>query len=112
MSDPYRAGLKDKLANVQKKTESSGAMGGIIEDWTTENQMWIHLKPLGAKERVDAEQVKNVRTHRIFMDFYSPGITGADRITWNSRTFNIISVVDVGELGCDTILDVMEAEVV
>ena len=106
-----RYGLRDKLVDVQTKDESSGAEGGIIENWTTQNQMWAEIKPLGAKERVDAEQVKNVRTHRITMDFYSPGITAADRITWNSRTFNIIAVVNVGELDCDTILDVMEAEV-
>ena len=110
--DHFRAGLKDKLVSVQKKTETAGAEGGIIEDWTTENQMWARINPVRAKEGVDADQVKNVVSHRITMDFYSPGITGADRITWNSRTFNIISVVNVGELDCDTVLDVLEAEVV
>lgn len=108
----HRTGTMRKRVSVQKFTESRGAQGGFVRTWVTENTVWAKVMPLGAQERIDADQTQNVRTHRVTMRFYSPGITGVDRLLFGTRILNIVSVVDPGERGCDTILDVKEAEVV
>ena len=107
----HRTGQMDKLVSVQKYSQTRDAQGGFIDTWAEENQVWAKLKSIGAQERIDADQVKNVRTHRLTTKFYSPGITGQDRIVWNARTFHIVSVVTAGDLDCDTILDLREGEI-
>lgn len=106
-----RTGEKRKRMEVQKKTETRSGEGDFIEGWVTENSMWAKLNPVGAQERIDGDQTTNIRTHRVTMSFYSPGITGAARLKMGSRIFNIVSVVNVGERGIDTVLDVKEQEV-
>ena len=110
-------GEMDHRVAVQKYTQTRGAQGGFIESWATENTMWAKLNPIGAQERIDADQTQNVRTHRVTMNYYSPGITGKDRLLFTdpdagTRIFNIVSVVNPGERGCFTILDVREAVVI
>lgn len=107
-----RTGEKNKRVSIQKYTTTRGAQGGFIETWVTENTVWAKVNPLGAQERIDADQVKNIRTHRVTMKFYSPGITGNDRLLFGTRILNIVSVVNPGERGCETILDVRESEVI
>jgi SPP1 family predicted phage head-tail adaptor len=103
-----RTGEMNKYVAVQKYTKTRDAEGGFIQTWATENQVWAKINPLSASERLDTEQVSSVLSHRISMRYYSPGITAKDRITWNSRTFYITSVVNPGERGCDTVLDCRE----
>jgi SPP1 family predicted phage head-tail adaptor len=105
-----RIGTKRKRVAVQKYTETRGAQGGSLRGFVTENFMWANINPLSASERVEADKTENVRTHRVTMSFYSPGITSADRILFGTRKFGIVSVVNPGERGCDTILDVKELE--
>lgn len=105
-------GKMDKRVSIQKYVKTRGTQGGFILGFVTENTVWAFVNPLSAGERVDAEQVKNIRTHRVTMNFYSPGISGKDRLLFGARIFNIVSVVNPGERGCFTILDVKESEVV
>ncbi len=106
-----RTGERRKRVEVQKNTETRSAEGDFIDGFVTENAMWAKVNPLSAQERIDGEQTTGIRTHRVTMAFYSPGITAADRLKMGTRIFNIVSVVDVGERGCFTILDVKEQEV-
>lgn len=105
-------GKMDKRVSIQKSVNTRDAQGGFVPAFVTENTVWAFVNPLSAGERIDADQVKNVRTHRVTMNFYSPGITGKDRLLFGTRIFNIVSVVNPGERGCFTILDVKESEVV
>ena len=102
--------LRDKV-KVQKYTETRDSQGGAIKTWATENEVWANINPISSLERAQGDQTKAVRTHKITMKFYSPGITAADRILFGTREFGITSVIDPGSRGCRTILDVKEAEV-
>ena len=101
-------GDMDKKVAVQKYTETSDAIGGFIETWATENLVWAKITPLSGKERDDADRTHSTTSHRITMRFYSPGIVPRDRILWDSREFYITAVINPGERGCFTVLDVME----
>lgn len=103
-----RTGSMRLKVEVQKYTPTQAADGGSIRAWATENTVWASLIPAGGAERQQADQAKAVRKFTIFMRFYSPGITEADRIKMGTRLFGITAIVDVGERGCNTILDVLE----
>lgn len=103
-----RTGEMRERVSIQKYAETRSAMGSSIRDFVTENTVWAKVNPVGAKERLQADQVNSEITHRVSMRFYSPGITSADRLLFGTRKLNIISVIDVGERGCDTVLDVSE----
>ena len=99
-----------KRVNIQKYTKTRGAEGGYIDTWATEKEVWANISPISGQERVDADQVKALRTHTVTMRFYAAGISANDRILFGARIFHIVSVVNVGERGYDTILDVREVE--
>ncbi len=105
---PTATGKMDKKVSIQKYTETSTAEGTPILTWAEENKMWARINPISGKERIEADRVEANITHRITMDFYSPGLTPKDRIVWNSRNFHITAVINVGELDCYTVVDVME----
>ena len=105
-------GRMRKRVEIQKAGEARDAEGGFTSvAFVTENAVWAHINPLSAMERVQGDQVKAIRSHRITTRFYSPGATSADRIKMGTRIFDIVSIVDPGERGCNTIFDVKEAEV-
>lgn len=106
-----RAGVLRKRVEVQKYTSGRGADGSNINVFVTENTMWANVNPISAQERQQGDQTKAVRTHRVTMKFYAPGITAAARLKMGTRIFNIVSIIDIGERGCFTVFDVKEAEV-
>lgn len=105
----FRPGELDKRVEVQKYTVTKEEDGGTIRTFATENTVWAKLTPLNAAERDQGDQVKAVRSHSVRMRFYSPGLDESARLKMGTRIFNIASVIDVGERGCFTILDVKEA---
>ena len=106
-------GKMNRRVAVQKYTETRGAQGGFVDSWATENTVWAKLTPLSATERLEVEQMASIRSHRVTMRYYSPGITAKDRLLYTdpdtgARYFYIVSVVNPGERGIDTILDCRE----
>lgn len=106
-----RTGVMRKRVEIQKISSARGADGGFTKDFATETTVWANINSLSAEERVLGDQTKAVRTHRVITRFYSLGVTADDRIKFGTRIFNIVSIVDPGERGCNTIFDVKEAEV-
>lgn len=104
-----RIGEMRHRVEVQKYTLTKEEDGGSIRTFATENTMSAKIMPLNATERDQGDQVKAVRSHRVTMRFYSPGLREDDRLKLGTRIFNIVAVIDVGERGCFTILDVKEA---
>jgi SPP1 family predicted phage head-tail adaptor len=105
-----RTGKYRKRINIQSYTKTRGGEGGYIQSWATDASRWANINPISGQERVDADQVKALRTHTISMRFYSGTLSAKQRVLFGTRVFHIVSVVNVGERGYDTILDVMEVE--
>ena len=109
-----RTGEMQKRISIESKSpETRDAHGGFIETWAevTDGERWAKITPISGKERNQGDQVKALRSHVISMRFFT-GMVSSYRIVYDSRIFNIVKVIDVGERGCDTVLDVLEAEVI
>lgn len=104
-----RAGVLRKRVEVQKFTTTQSDEGALRRTYFTENTVWANVNPISGLERIQGDRVKDVRTHRVTMKFYSPGIDATMRLIFETRIFEIISVVNIGERGCFTVLDVKEA---
>lgn len=56
--------------NLQSRVESSrGAMGGIVESWTTADTVWANVRPITGNERINAAQVVGSSTHLVRMRY-------------------------------------------
>ena len=90
-----RAGkLRHKLT-IQNFT-TTNAYGTITKTWATFATAWGSIEPLKGKEFFESMKENSELTHRIRVR-YTAGITTKMRISWNSRTFEIISVKDKDE---------------
>lgn len=71
-------------------------MGGYTETPTDVGPFWSHIEPLEGRELVEAMQTGMQRPHR-FNIRYQSGMTGATLVIYDSRTFDVKSVVDPDE---------------
>ena len=94
-----RAGnLRHKIA-IQEQTDTSDGMGGFSLSWSNVSGMATvpaAIWPLKSKERLDAMKQELQTTHKI-RNRYRSGITSKMRAVFVSKTFNIISLINVYE---------------
>jgi SPP1 family predicted phage head-tail adaptor len=91
------AGELRHLVSVEEKGVTRGSMGEVVEAWVEVDA--IRCK-IWAKSGKEAEETRK-ETGRVPVKFYArytPGITTGHRLTFGSRIFDIITVVNVGEL--------------
>lgn len=81
---------------IEDLTEGRDAQGGIDRSYPTLTTVWGNVRPLRGRELFNAQQVKDQVTHEITIRFQSV-VTAVMRLQHRSRTFNILSVVDVDE---------------
>lgn len=94
--------LRNKV-NIQSASVTKDSAGGIQEAWTTVHSPWAKLEALSGKEMEVAKQVRADINYRITIRYYS-GLTSKHRITWNNKTFNIVSIQNPGERNEDHII--------
>lgn len=113
---PARAGDPRGLAqrlrhriSLQTAHDVHDDAGGVTRSWEEVGMLWAEILPVssGRGERVFAEQLTAGITHRITIRYRS-GVTAAQRIVYQGRSFNIRSVVNVGEAG--VILEIQAEE--
>lgn len=95
-----RAGLKRHKITIQTPTGSTDSRGGNTQTWTTYATCWACIEPLSGREFFSAQQVNAELTSKISVgyDSLTSAITAKMRITYNSRTFRIVSPpINVGE---------------
>jgi len=71
--------------------------GERTETWTPVETTWCEIRPLSARERFQAEQVKADVTHSVTVRYGAVDIGPKDRGTNDGRTFYIDSVINVDE---------------
>lgn len=91
------AGNLDKRISLQSPTQTRTADGGVTESFEEEAEVWAEIKPVSAREHVSGNQITQDITHKIKIRYYS-GITPSWRIVFDSRVFNIHSVINAKEL--------------
>lgn len=91
-----RAGkLRNKIV-IQQNTPSTDSFGERDASWSTFATVWADIKPLTSREYWDAVQV-NAESTLKFVIRYLSGVTPKMRISWDSRIFNIESIINVDE---------------
>ena len=90
------AGARDRRITIQSVTETITDGGEVTESWATECRIWAQIVPLTARENWVAQQSQATTSHKIKI-LYRPSITADMRATYDSRTFNFDSVVNLDE---------------
>jgi len=83
--------------SIERKTSTDDGYGGRVNVWTELARTRATIEPLSGREQLMAMRLRNPITHR-FRFRYRSGLTGADRIAFRGRTFNIRSVIDEREM--------------
>lgn len=87
---------------LQRNTALRSPTGQQIDKWSTYATVWMGLEPLSARLRISANQIHADVTHKGTMRFNTSIAAGHriikdDRYLNTTRTFEVVSVVDVGE---------------
>jgi len=93
-----RIGKLNREITIQYMTVTRDSVGGLSTTWNDEDQVWASIEPLsmGAREYYAAQQIQEKVTHRIIIR-HRWGLTSKKRISYGTRMFEIISVVDIEE---------------
>ena len=91
-----RAGnLRHRVA-IQSVTDTASAFGDVSQSWSTVATVWASVTPLTAREALEADQVKTKISHKVTMRYRSD-VSTKNRLSYDSRTLNITSVLNVDE---------------
>ena len=81
---------------IQKNTPSTDSFGEQDPSWSTFATVFADIKPLTSREFWDAKQVNAENTLKFIIRYLS-GLDSKMRISWDSRLFNIESIINVNE---------------
>lgn len=98
-----RVGRNRNKITIEETTETQDSIGEPVDSWDTFARPWAEIEPRGGREYFDAQTV-NAKIDLIFKIRYQSGIIPKMRISWNSRVFNILSVINVREMNKDILL--------
>lgn len=87
--------LRHRLA-IRSGTPSQGNTGEVTYSWSTDSTVWGSLTPLSGKELESARQIFEEVTYKAIIR-YNSSITTENRILFDSRTFEIITIMNQEE---------------
>jgi SPP1 family predicted phage head-tail adaptor len=88
-----KAGSLRHQITIQTKTATTDAYGGPVDVWEDLETVWAAVEPLQGRELVTAQAVNAETTTRITIR-YREGVTPANRIVFEGKYYNLLSVVD------------------
>jgi SPP1 family predicted phage head-tail adaptor len=86
------AGRMRHRITIQQRANTPDTFGQPIESWADVATVWASVEPLQGREFFAADQVNAEVTTRIRMRWRS-GITAAMRVSFDSRLYDIQSVI-------------------
>ena len=81
---------------IQQVSETQDTDGSVIEVWSAYAVVQASLEPVSGREYLAAQSTQADVTHRINLR-YLAGIVPKMRVNYDSRIFDILSVINVGE---------------
>jgi len=90
-----RAGELDRRVVIQTNTPVQDAYGEPVESWGTLATVWAQYEALTGRERFVADQVAAEIDAR-FTIRHRSDVTPKQRISWDSKTWDIEAVLEVG----------------
>lgn len=102
-----RAGPLRNRIIIQTTTESQSTSGYNVNTWSTFATVWASIEPLNGKEYFDSQQV-NAEENTRFRIRYLQNITTKMRVSWNSRIYDIRSIININEINKEMVLMAVE----
>ena len=87
--------LRHKL-ELHSASSAQNAFGESIETWSSYDTVWGQISPMQGEELFHAQQINAAVTHKILIR-YNSNVTVEHRVVFDSRTFEINSVLDPEE---------------
>lgn len=86
--------LRDSIT-LQSRSEAVDALGGITESWSTTISTRAKVEPIRGEERATMAQANAAADYRFWIRYRS-GVTPQLRLVWDSREFDIVSALPLG----------------
>jgi len=102
-----RAGRLKKKITIQQPTETKDSAGALQTSWSTFAIVWAEVTPQTGREFRTAQQV-NAEITIVFRIRYLKSVTPKMRISWDSRIFDIESIVNIMEKNEQLLLNCKE----
>jgi len=107
-----RIGEYNRKVAIKTNTPTRNGYGDILDSWATSSTRWAKIKnltggKLEAAQQIDIEASVEVRVRYCGTGGVA-GLTVANQLTYNSRTFKIVHVNDVYEQHTELILTCKE----
>ncbi len=102
-----RAGKLRHWITIQTRTDTMDSYGEPIPAWTIFDQVWASIEPITGREYFASKETRSQSTHRIRIRYRS-GITTKMRISWDSRLFDIESILNTEERDRELVLMCVE----
>ena len=93
-------GQMNKSITFQTVTKSNTMAGGGGETVTTLFNCMAKVRPIRAREAIASDRPEMEITHQINCD-YDSRVTGKKRISYDSRTLEIVALIDIDEQGIE-----------
>ena len=84
--------LRHRLA-IQAETQTQGATGEVTSTYATATTVWGSISPLSGRELEQAKQISEEITYKAIIRYYS-SLTSEYRISHDSRTFEIVNILN------------------
>lgn len=81
---------------IQQQSSTQDGYGEQVNTWSNLKTVWASVEPLQGRERFAAQQVQTETTTRIKMR-YLAGIESKMRVAYGTKTYDIMSVIDLEE---------------
>lgn len=90
---PIAAGHLRHKVQIQSRSATKDGFGQESMTWTTALTVWADIQPLSGRELIAAQAQMAETTHTVVIR-YRAGITPANRVVYQGRVFNVLSVID------------------
>lgn len=93
------AGQLRHRVTIQSASESRDGAGEVQLTWSAIDRgtVWASIEPISSTEQTDSSQQQAIATHKVTIRNSGLTVTHAHRLVFGSRTFNILSVLNVDE---------------
>jgi len=98
-----RAGNLRHFIIIQSSVKSKNDYGEVVQTYEDFKHMWSEAKPIKTSERFKSERLETEVNYQ-FRVRYTEGIAHDMRVVFGERTFEIDSVLNVGERNRELII--------
>ncbi len=90
------SGRKSSSIEIQTVTQVVNDFGGLTETWATFKKVFAEVNPKRGQEYFSSRQI-NTKNDVVFRFNYFSGITTKMRVSYNTRVFDIQSIININE---------------